>query len=183
LNRDDFLEKAYRLGFEYEKRFGGCSQCTLLALEELLNLDTSGVFAAAHALCAGAGLSGKGSCGALSGGILAIGLKYGREKSDLSIIEVARHQMSRSGSSSHIPRIELKSFELSKKLIDRFMDEYGGVTCENIQKKLMGRSYDSWDPEDYRMFEEAGGHVDKCTSVVGNAVRWVAEIFLEEAEK
>lgn len=182
MRREEILKKAYQLGFDKEKKYGGCSQCTVAALQELFNLEDGDVFKTAHALCGGAGLSGEGSCGALSGGIMVIGLKYGREKSDLLAVEAApQRQINRSDPKSHIRKIQRRSFELSKKLVDKFIVEYGSVICKDIQQKIMGRSYNLWDGEDYKAFDKAGAHIDKCPAVVGNAARWVAEILLDEA--
>jgi hypothetical protein len=43
----------------------------------------------------------------------------------------------------------------------------------------MGRSFNMWDADDYKAFEAAGGHKDKCTSVAANAAAWAAETILE----
>ena len=36
------------------------------------------------------------------------------------------------------------------------------------------------DPEDFRKFEETGGHVDKCTDVVGRAAQMTVKMILDE---
>ena len=178
--RDEFLQKVYEVGYENERKFGGCTQCTLLALQKMFDLSDGAVFKSAHSLCGGAGLSGKGTCGALTGGIMAIGLKYGRDKTDI-IIKDVNLKKNKKNSESHLSEIGLKSHKLSKRLVDGFLKEYGSIICEDIQKKIIGRSFNIWDKEDYKEFKKAGAHIDKCPSVVGNASKWVAEIFLEES--
>ncbi|MDY6827640.1 MAG: hypothetical protein SVV67_10865 [Bacillota bacterium] len=42
----------------------------------------------------------------------------------------------------------------------------------------MGRSYLIMDPEQRRLFEEAGGHDDKCPSAVGRGASFTGEILL-----
>ena len=69
------------------------------------------------------------------------------------------------------------AYRLGEKLVRRFMTEYDTVICENIQKKLMGRSYYLY--EEWEEFLAAGGHSTACTTVVGNAVKWAAEIIEE----
>jgi len=50
----------------------------LLAVQETLDLKNDLVFKAATGFAGGMGLLGVSACGALSGGIIAIGQKYGR---------------------------------------------------------------------------------------------------------
>jgi hypothetical protein len=44
----------------------------------------------------------------------------------------------------------------------------------------MGRSFNLWDEEEKRSFENAGGHKDKCPVVVAKACAWTAEIIWDE---
>lgn len=176
LKREEILKAAYKLGFDYEKKYGGCSQCVFAAIQELFDLEdcNSNVLKASTSLAGGVGDSGEGTCGALTGGCMAISLKYGRGMSDLKISSISEVDPESSAR---------KALELSKKLVDRFTEEFGGLTCRGIQKKIFGRSFNFWDPKDVKEFEKAGGHLDKCPSVVGKASQWVAELLLDEAGK
>jgi hypothetical protein len=49
--------------------------------------------------------------------------------------------------------------------------------------KLFGRTFNLMDSKDYEAFIKAGGHVDKCPSVSGNAAKWTVEIILDEIKK
>jgi hypothetical protein len=71
-------------------------------------------------------------------------------------------------------------FKYTRQLYDRFVREYGSSLCCGVQKKIFGRSYILLDKQEYEAFEKAGAHVDKCTSVAGNAAKWTAEIILNE---
>lgn len=156
-------EKAYNLAFEYDAKYGSCPQAVLRAVYETLNLKgVEVVIKAAHALAGGLGLSGNGTCGALSGGVLALGIFYGR-----SIEEMGKGRF-------------LKSYMKAKELYDRFVKEFGSCICKDVQTKLFGRSFNLWDPEDYKKFEEMGGHRDKCPDVAGKVAKWVVEILLED---
>lgn len=42
----------------------------------------------------------------------------------------------------------------------------------------MGRSFNLRDPAEFRAFEAAGGHIDKCTNVVGVAAQIAARVLL-----
>ncbi|WP_455281762.1 C-GCAxxG-C-C family (seleno)protein [[Eubacterium] cellulosolvens] len=69
---------------------------------------------------------------------------------------------------------------LAKKLHDRFIEEYGSVICKDVQTKIMGRSYDFWNPKEREEFDKAGGHTEKCPDVVGKAAKWTIEILMDE---
>jgi hypothetical protein len=97
---------------------------------------------------------------------MAISQRYGRERSDFEDEEGAR----------------VKSYEVSRKLLERFEAEYGSGICGDIQTKLMGRSFDLMDPEERDEFLRRGGHEEHCPVVVGNAVKWTIEILLDEEE-
>jgi hypothetical protein len=36
---EDLIEKAYQLGFDYEKKYRGCSRCTLAAIYDTLGFN------------------------------------------------------------------------------------------------------------------------------------------------
>jgi C_GCAxxG_C_C family probable redox protein len=167
LNQSDaeLSKKAYELAFEYERNYGSCPQCVLLAISKTFDLRMDDVIKAGHALAGGAGLSGYGTCGALSGGMMSLSFVYGRAVED---IDKGRF---------------LNSYRLAKLLYDRFVEEFGGCSCRDVQKKIFGRSFNMWDSGEYKEFEAAGGHIDKCPDVAGKVARWVAEIHLRQFGK
>ena len=160
-SKQDLLDQVYHLAFEYEAKLGSCPQCVLAAIKEILNVGDENIFKSADALAGGTSLSSKGTCGALIGGMLAISSLVGREYNDFKDGKRKR-----------------RVFKYAKILYDRFVKEYGSPLCCDVQKKIFGRSFDLWDPIDYKDFENAGGHVDKCPSVSGNTAKWTAEIIL-----
>lgn len=157
------LKKLYDLAYKYMQKYGNCAQCTLATLFDFFGIGEEKLFKAATPLSGGTASMGNGNCGAYSGGVLALGLLYGRERKDFSDPQ----------------KTELAK-ELARKLHARFMEEYGGVTCHDVQSRVFGRTFNLLDPEDHQAFEEAGAHVDKCPSVAGNAARWTGEIILAE---
>jgi len=166
-NKEETLKKAYDLGFEYEKVYRGCSQCVLAAVQDLFEVKNDDVFRAASGLAGGIGLCGDGCCGAYTGGVMVLGQLYGRVRENFLDPN----------------RTRKRTFDLAKKLHDKFIAEYGTVICRDIQQKIFGRPFYIRDADDFKKFEEAGAHEDKCPSVVGNAAGWVAEILMEEEEK
>jgi len=121
------------------------------------------VFKAATGLIGGLALSGI-TCGALTGAVMVLSVYLGREYDNFSDPEMIRHE----------------SCRLSKKLLDRFIEEYGTTCCYDIQRKIMGKSYNLWDEKERAEFFKAGGHDDKCPSVCGNAARWTMGILNEK---
>ncbi|MFQ6065851.1 MAG: C-GCAxxG-C-C family protein [bacterium] len=71
---------------------------------------------------------------------------------------------------------------LAKKVHDRFTEEYGSCLCKEVQTKIFGRSFNLWNEEEYKAFEEAGAHIDKCPTVVAKAAAWTAEILWDEMQ-
>jgi C_GCAxxG_C_C family probable redox protein len=162
--KSDF-QKLYDLGFTYEHNYGNCAQCTLAALLDYFDVTEDQLFKAATGLSGGTAGMGNGNCGAYSGGVLFLSLLYGRARQEFA----EREKTKRVG-------------ELARMLHGKFMAEYGGVRCHDVQRKVFGRTFNFQDPSEYKAFEAAGGHEDKCPSVVGKAACWTAEIIAAEKE-
>jgi C_GCAxxG_C_C family probable redox protein len=164
---ENTFQKAYELGFSYEREYKGCAQCTFAALQDALevrNSATDAIFKAATGFAAGIALQIDGSCGTYVGGAMMLGYFIGRVRDDFTDAE----------------KIRFKTFAIVSKLHRKFIEEYGTVTCGGIQTKIMGRPFYIYDPEELRKFDEAGAHTDKCTGVVALASRWTAEILADE---
>lgn len=160
-------ERAYELGFEYERDYRGCSQCVFAALQDALGLRndvTDAIFKSATAFAGGAALEGDGQCGAYSGALMMMSHIVGRERERFDDPE----------------RVRDKTNALAQKLHSKFLERYGTVICHLIHRKIFGRPYYLPDPHQREKFDQDGGHADKCPSVVGEAARWTAEILIEE---
>ena len=158
---EDIAEKAYQLGKKYENVYSGCSQCTVAALQEALDIRNKDIFKATSGL-AGGGACTDGSCGAYTGSIIFLSYLIGRD----DFIDNADN--------FH------KTLDMVQKLHEKFISEYGSVICRDIQTKLMGRSYYLPDPDDFEKFEKAGGHTTHCPQVTGKAAQWTV-ILIKEA--
>lgn len=165
-SKEEILEEVYNLAFKYEAERGSCPQCVLAAIMETLDIGDPNTIKAADAMAGGTALSTEGTCGALVGGLMAISIIVGRSYEDFSAGEQKR-----------------RVFQYSKKLYDKFIEEYGSPVCKDVHQKLFGRTFKLLDPEEYQEFEKAGAHVDKCPSVSGNVARWTAEIILDDLKK
>ncbi len=159
--RLEILDRAFACGKSFEMKNGGCPQCTLAAIFEVLGVEDDAVFRAATALADGVGLTGDGHCGALSGGAIAIGYLFGREKKDF-------------GDMMKLVPANL----LAKELCDRFVEKYGSVRCRDLQTGFFGRFYNLYDPAELQAAFEAG-MLDTCSDVVGEAARMTVDIILQ----
>jgi len=155
----DLAEQAYQKAFHYELNFGCCPQCVLAAVKETVGGDviSDGTIKASHGLSGGGALCGEGVCGALSGGLVALGAKRGRDADKL-----------------HRGR-GMANFQACKELTERFRHEFGGLTCRDLQVKFAGRTYDMWDKDEYAAFGKERG--DRCAEASAQVARWVVEMF------
>jgi C_GCAxxG_C_C family probable redox protein len=159
-------QKAYELGYEYESKYGACSQCTMLAIMDAQGERNEDVFKAAFGFAGGIASLSK-TCGALSAGVMAISLAHGRDLEHLT---------------TQTEYEKRHCLQMIRDLHDRYLDEYGTIECAQVHKKIFGRSFDQWDPAEFQEFLRLGGHVDKCTAVVGNVASWTVEILTSETD-
>jgi len=156
----EIRRNVYSLAEKYEKTFGGCAQCVVGAIKDSIGGISNDLFKAATGLSGGCGLLGK-TCGAFTGGVLALSVYLGRDYENFQDIK----------------RVRFKTFDLVNSFHEKFLEEFGTSTCFEIQKNLMGRSYNLRDEEECKQFLEAGGHEDKCPKVCGFAAANVIEIL------
>jgi C_GCAxxG_C_C family probable redox protein len=175
MSEEEILNEAERKAYKYELAQAGCSSSVLLAIQEVFGLMDEPVLKAASGLAGGIGGT-HSACGALTGGVMALGLKYGWGFKEIEGLLKESKDDTRS----------LTVFMLSRKLSERFIEEYGSTLCHDIQIRFFGRIFSSLNPEDAEEFERLGGHREidgkpaVCPSVAGKAARWVAELVLEE---
>jgi C_GCAxxG_C_C family probable redox protein len=161
--KEELLARAYDLGFEYEARYRGCSQCVIAALHDTLGVRDDVVFKAATGLAGGGGLTGASGCGAFVGAAMVLSQLRGRERTDFADLSGVRFQ----------------TFNLVRTFQDRFVAEFGSTICHEVQSGVFGQAFNLRDPEDFARFEAAGAHDTKCPNVVGTAARLAAQIVLD----
>jgi len=167
-SRNEKLERAYQLGYKYESEYGGCCQSTIAAIMEVLDLKNNDVFKCATGIAGGIGLVSKGLCGSLIGGALMIGYKYGRDLDEFADPEKKR----------------FVTYKLVEELYTRFIKEYGGPYCFEVQERIFGGfAYNLRNEKSFRRFLEDGGHRDKCPCAVGKGAQWATEIILDEEKR
>ena len=134
------------------------------AIQDTLGIPDDAIFKAATGFAGGCGLTGIGICGGFAGGVMVLSQLLGRERPNFDDPEGVR----------------FKSFDITKMLADRFLDEFGTVICRDIQQRKFGRPYYLRDPEEFEKFHDAGAHDVKCPEVVGAAARMAVEIALDQ---
>lgn len=165
-DKEALIQKCYDLSFKYDAERGCCSQCVLSALMETLDIGDPAIVQAADGMAGGTALTTNGTCGALTGGLMALGTVVGRPYEDFCKGERKR-----------------RVFIFTKKLYDKFEKEYGSTICKEIHQNIFGRTFDLTDKDDYVVFDGMGAHTDKCTGISGNVAKWTAEIILNDIKK
>ncbi len=150
-------EQAYAKALKYELDYGCCPQCVLATVQETVGIVDDQTVKASHGLSGGGALMGEGVCGALTGGLMALSTKYGRDRDKL---DRGRY---------------INNFKKSKELTERFRQEFGGLTCRQLQQQFTGRTYDMWNADEYKAFNDARGQ--QCAHATGMVTKWVVEML------
>jgi len=125
-----------------------CAQSVLLTLFEHWNGKNELVPKIATAFGAGIGRCGS-VCGALTGGVMALGIKYGDNEPSL--------------------QKRLKAYKLAQKFYKQFEKNHGSVLC----RELIG--YDLSDPKELEKARKEKVFEEKCTNFVRNTVETILE--------
>lgn len=150
-------EQASQQAYADEIEYGCCPQCVLKAVQSTVGYVTDEIIKASHGLSGGGGLMGVGACGALTGGLLALSAKRGRA-----------HDKFEKGKF-------VGNFRLGQELVKRFQIEFGGITCQELQQKFTGQTYNMWDETQYKAFTDARGN--KCADATATVTKWVVEML------
>ncbi len=166
-SKQERIARASTKAGDYEEMSVNCAQGTLTALQEEFELEGGKELVKAATFFPGV-MARKETCGALLGGLMAMGLAYGRDK---------LHDPAWS-----TPEANEQMFHYRQKVwrfCEAFKDEYGSTMCGVIRPHIMGRDYDTMDPAERKQFLEDGGR-KKCRQPCETAARIAAEILLED---
>ena len=155
--KQQLAEQAYHTAVQYELDYGCCPQCVLATVQETIGIIDDQTIKASHGLSGGGGLVGQGTCGALTGGLMALSAKRGRDRNKL-----------------HMGRC-INNFSKGKELVEKFKQEFGGITCEELQRQFTGRIYDMWNVDEYKQFDKDRGQ--KCAHATGTVTKWIIEML------
>ena len=133
------------------KRGFSCSQAVLAAVSEPLGLDREKALKISQPF--GGGMASMGlTCGAVTGAMLAIGLKYGRTQPE---DEEAKQ----------------KTYRLVRELLRRFQDRHGSIVCRD----LIGVDLNT--PDGHELGAKRGVFENLCPGFVADAVEILEEIL------
>jgi C_GCAxxG_C_C family probable redox protein len=147
--REDAVETARRL-FLDERNLYGCAETTFVVLKAAFGLEDPADPSPAMALNGGVAYGG-GTCGAISGAALALGMLAGRR--------IADH--------GHAKRV---ARELTVELMDAFRAAHGAVDCRD----LLG--VDLRAPGAHEAFIAGGAWRDRCMAQIEFAVARTAPL-------
>jgi C_GCAxxG_C_C family probable redox protein len=162
--RETLLDRVEQDSGQLQKELHACARCALFGIGRNLKLadDACLEVALKAAIPLSGGIAGtRNHCGALIGGIMAIGLgmvEYDARTSD--------------------PAARKPVTAAAKAFYRWFEKEIGHARCYDIREVNLGRFFDMDDPEEAKKFADAGGH-ELCAGVVGKAARKAAEIILD----
>jgi C_GCAxxG_C_C family probable redox protein len=131
-----------------------CSQSIVAAFGPEMGLERTLALRVAAALGGGLARSGE-TCGAVSGALMVIGLRYGRITAD---DEEAKE----------------KTYRIGAEFLERFRSQAGSTVC----RELLG--YDVSDPEQRRLGKEKGISTSVCPRLVQDAAEILEQILEEE---
>ena len=169
--KEEIIKKAGELGVECERKYRGCAQCTFLAIVdslrwgglEIIPQDTEeSLFSGLALLSGGVCVTGDGSCGAVTGSILAIGMALGISKEKLMDVGVRR-----------------MAYDTAKDaILDKYYEKYNSLLCKDVQRKHFGKAWDLTVPE---ISEEFLRQSNGCT--IPQTAMWATECILDELEE
>lgn len=149
-------EAAFCRASGYLKKGFNCSQSIVLTVQELLDMKDELVLKAATGFGGGVGNMGD-MCGALSGGVMAIGLRYGRSR-----LEQKEEKE--------------RTYLYCAEWMRRFTGHFGSGRCRDILK------VDLRDPEKRKAYWNVPENRDRCAAQTVGAAARILMLYLEEVE-
>jgi len=134
---------------KYFREGYNCAQSVLLTMFEHWNGKNELIPKIATAFGGGIGRCGS-VCGALTGSVMVLGIKYGTNESSLEK--------------------RLKAYELTQKLYKQFENQHGSVLCRELIE------YDLSNPEELEKARRAKVFEEKCANFVRKAVETLVEL-------
>ena len=167
-SKDEILDRVAKKAGDHEEISVSCSQGTLLALQEEFKLSGGEDVIKAATFLPGIASRGE-TCGAVIGGLMALGLAFGTNKI-------------RNPESTPEEKEEMYAFrEAACRFCEEFKKEFGSTMCGDIRLQLMGRRYNTTDPKERQQFLDDGG-ARKCRVPPERASRIAASIILEKSK-
>ncbi len=147
MNKEGLSVNTFKSGYN-------CAQSMIYSFAEEANIDKSIALKLATGFGGGLGRTGN-VCGAVTGGILILGLMFGRGEDEDKIKQE-------------------KTYQYVRDFIEKFKAKYGTIECRKLLDDI-----DLLTEEGQKRFKESG-MINKCYEYVENANRMIQEIIKEE---
>lgn len=151
---------------DYEEISISCAQGTLVALVEAFGLPCSEQLVGSMSFMPGIA-SRDETCGAVVAGLAVLGMVNGRGKLSDPSYTTSEGKVS-----------FFKSRERAFRFCEEFKQELGSTMCGDIRRRLFGRTYNTFIPEEFEQLV-ADGAQKKCRLPPETAARIAASIILE----
>lgn len=160
--KEQILDRVQKMAEAYEQVSQSCAKSSALAVMEEFGLGNIKVVTALSPF-PGVALTGE-TCGAVSGGMVALALYFGRD----DLLNVG---------------INARVYGKCRKFIRRFLGEMGTIKCRDIHENVIfGQYYETADPnEGYPAFVRDRGF-EKCALPPGIGARIAAQMIIEDME-
>ena len=159
-SREDVFNNLDQKVEEYLGRSGNCAQTTFLTLQDQFGLEGGEIL---KALTPFPGIALRGeTCGAVVGGLMALGLIYGRDQDHLDDWQAY-----------------LDSLPPARRFCRQFEKELGSTMCGDIIEAEFGKGFNLADPVEAMEWAQCGS-LEKCGAVIKAGVHIVAEIILDK---
>jgi len=155
--REKLLDAVAEMAFGNLAVYGNCCRSTLWAVQTHLRSEDAGTLRASAVLAGGIAGTGQ-TCGAVLGGLIAIGQFLASDE----FRDVETNQ---------------RAAASARTLVQELHSLYGSTNCYEIQEALMGFRCDQ--PSKHSRWLEEGGPT-ACASVCAQVARRAAAIILEE---
>jgi len=159
--KEVLAKAAQDMAYNFEKTYHGCSQAVMRAVMHALAMKEEGLFAAAFPMAGGIGLK-QGTCGAVLGGVMCLGMaskKYGRPWDEFN--KWSFEQI-------------LEALNAVGLFYDRCKEAFGGtVSCREITGMDINTEKDAIEYSKTPNFET-------CCVNCGKIAKMVVETLLEE---
>lgn len=151
-----FVEAVRKKTFETEMKCHGCAQVIVQTFLDILDQQNTALSRASSPFAAGMSLTGH-NCGALIGGLMVLGLFYGREDVNEGMEGI------------------LKGIRPMRKFVKYFEDKEQHVNCRDIT------GTDLADPQKATAYFQAGG-LEKCATMMAEAAAYVAGMVYDDKD-
>ena len=156
-DKSEFVEDMRKRTFYNEMKYHGCAQVIVQTFLDVFEEENVPLSMASSPFAAGLALTGN-NCGALIGGLMVLGLVFGREDIKEGMEGI------------------LGGIRPMRKLVRYFEQNNEKLDCRDITQT------DLANPEKAHAYFEGGG-LEKCANIMANVAAFTAEIIYEEKER